>query len=59
LISLQNGLDAFKSPTSTWEVDAITYRNDVKGLIKLFNDNRGRTFQQSAKVKFREMENSK
>jgi hypothetical protein len=59
LISLQNGLDAFKSPTSTWEVDAITYRNDVRGLIKLFNDNRGRTFQQSAKVKFREMENSK
>ena len=55
LISLQRGVDSFKSPTSVWDVDVLTFRNDTRGFIKLFNNNRGPTFERSSKVKFREM----
>jgi len=55
LISLQRGVDSFKSPTSVWDVDVLTFRNDTRGFIKLFNNNRGPPFERSSKVKFREM----
>ena len=56
LISLQRGIGSFKSPTSTWEVDVLAFRNETRGPIKLFNNNRGPTFEQSAqRVMFREM----
>ena len=45
LISLQRGVDSFKSPTSVWDVDVLTFRNDTRGFIKLFNNNRGPTFE--------------